>query len=636
MNTVFPKGLKGNQKSKMESVTLHGFGGGLNLVDDDQVMSPKFVKALKNFRRVPSGGQKLRWGQQFFNDVINPSHELREDGGFERREDGGFELREGIVLPPVGSDILDVTYFNNRLVAVSVNGWISSVNDLGQNEVIWAPTIAAALPGAPAFWSSGLTLITFVPFKNTLVIHNGVDKPLNIDNNFAVTYLQDLATGSNVNVPIGKYGCVASNYHCVAGFANAPTQIVISSQGTSGVFPLDPVPNDAITIDVGAYAPEGAASIRGIAGYRSFLIVMLQNINLQIKLGVYNTDTIPKHTPQFPDAFPTFGLIGSRCITKLDSDLAFAGIQGLTTAKRNQYIGSQIDNSLISSVIEPLYQKTFGVLTDTQKQLNTFAIFDQLNHDLMIFEPGGKAFCYSSNEKLSYKAWSVFEGMNWTSGCTSLLGRVFLTKGTKIFKSGNDTYGDKYYGDRLLDRDVTWTNSVAFTVGITAYDQDTNESYTCLVSHTSRGSGSFAIDRQANPSFWKLYTGIPIDFELEMPWFGGKDPMKVKKLRFISIGSKGTSEFTVEAYVDKLYKDFDGNTIYSPVVSMTFIGNDAPGFGVETGEGPFGTGRRSGDPRLYNYPVKFKSIKFRMYGSTIKPLEIANFSFLYARGSYFR
>ena len=226
MNTIFPKGLKGQQKTKMESVTLHGFGGGLNLVDDDQVMSPKFVKSLKNFRRVPSGGQKLRWGQSFFTDIATTNHELREDGSAERREDGGFELREGIQIPisPVGvSDIIDCVYFNNRIVSVSQNGWVTTTNDLGQTEIIWAPTIAVALPGAPAFWSTGLTLVSFVPFKNTLIIHNGVDKPINIDSNFVVTYLQDLATGSNVNTPIGKYGCVASNYHCVAGFASAPT-----------------------------------------------------------------------------------------------------------------------------------------------------------------------------------------------------------------------------------------------------------------------------------------------------------------------------------------------------------------------------------------------------------------------------
>lgn len=632
---LFPKNMKPQARSHMESVTLHGFGGGWNTVDDDTVMAAKFAKVLTNFHRSSSGGQKLRWGQRFFADITGPSYELREDGSFELREDGTYELRDTLALP-ANSNILDMVYFNGRLLAVTVTGYIVSVDDSGQCEIIWSPAIALALPGGPGFWSAGLTLISFVPFKNTMVIHNGIDKPINIDSNFVVTYLQDLATGSNVNVPIGKYGCIASNYHCVAGFANAPTQIVISSQGTSGVFPLDPPINDSIVIDVGAYAPDGAAAIRGIAGYRSFLIVFLGNTNIQVQLGIYDTSATPKHTPKFPDTFPSFGLIGSRCIALLDGDLAFAGIQGLTTAKRNAYIGSQLDNALISSVVEPDYQKTFGSLTDTQKQLNTFIVFDKLNHDLLVFEPSGSAFCYTSNEKLNYKAWSLFKGIPWSSGCTSLLGRVFLSSGTKIFQSGNDTYGEKYYADRTQDRDFTWSFSTPFAAGNLVFDRVEQQSYTCNVPHVSRGSGTFAQDRDANPSFWTKYLGIPITFELEMPWFSGRDKMKVKKLRFISIGTKGTAEFTVETYVDELYKDIDGNVIYGPSISMTFIGNDAPGYGDETEEGPFGTGRRSRDPRLFNYPVKFKSAKFRIYGSTTKPLRINDFSFLYARGSYFR
>jgi hypothetical protein len=101
-----------------------------------------------------------------------------------------------------------------------------------------------------------------------------------------------------------------------------PTEIIISAKGTSGVFPGDPAPNDAISIDVGAYAPEGAASIRGIAGFRTYLLVFLQNITLQIKLGQYDDTGI--HTPQFPDTLPQFGLLGNRCIVTVENDLCSA------------------------------------------------------------------------------------------------------------------------------------------------------------------------------------------------------------------------------------------------------------------------------------------------------------------------
>jgi len=100
-----------------------------------------------------------------------------------------------------------------------------------------------------------------------------VDKPVSISVALATTYLQDLATGSNTNVPIGKYGCTVGNYHVVAGIPAAPTVAYIASKATAGTFPGDPAPNDAISFDVGAYAPAGATEIRGVAGFRQFLIV---------------------------------------------------------------------------------------------------------------------------------------------------------------------------------------------------------------------------------------------------------------------------------------------------------------------------------------------------------------------------
>ena len=73
--------------------------------------------------------------------------------------------------------------------------------------------------------------------------------------------------------------------------------------------------------------------------------------------------------------------------------------------------------------------------------------------------------------------------------------------------------------------------------------------------------------------------------------------MKLKQLRYISIATKGDAEFTFEAYVDNLFKDVTGTPIYSPSVTMTFIGNDAFGYGYD--DGGYGMGRRSRDPRLF-------------------------------------
>lgn len=635
MTTIFPKSLKSQPKSKLLPTTIRDLGGGLNSVDDELSMNPRFQVILKNFHRTSSGSQRLRFGNVWFADLANIRDvELREDSGTELREDGGIELRESYNLAVADAQILDMEYFNGSIIAVTTNGYVAAVDGLGSITMIWTPEIAAALPGAPGFWSNGLEIVDFVPFKNTLIIHNGVDKPITIDGDFTVTYLQDLGSGSNVNVPIGKYGCVAANYHCVSGIEGSPTEVVISSKGTAGTFPLDPDPNDAISVDVGAYAPEGASEILGIAGYKSYLIVFLQGISLQVKLGVY--DDSGAHTPEFPDDFPTFGLIGSRCISKVETDLMFAGIRGMTNARRSITVGGQIDSALLSGRIEPLYQGKVGNLSDEDRRLRTFTVYDPLSHNLVLYFPDGETITYTTNEKLGYKAWTIFDGPIWTCGCTSLLGRVFLAKGSKIYQVGNDTFGERYFADMVNDRDKIWSYNTVFTAGDKVWDRVTEQSFTCNVTHTSRSTGTMAVDIDANPSFWTLYKGEAIDFEFETPWFDGKDPMKVKKLRFISIASKGTAEFTLKAFVDNLYKDFEGNIIYDEAAAIEMVGNDALGFGLAVDSDLFGTGRRSRDPRLFEFLVKFKTIKFNISGSVRKPLELMNMSYLFARGSYQR
>lgn len=593
-------------KSKIETTTLRGFGGGWNAVDDDSMMAPRYVKSLVNMIRTPSGGQKLRYGTNYLTDIKSINN----------------------------SPIIDTEYFNGRIIAVCANGRIVSVTASGVVSLIWSPLIAAGLPGAPSGWSTSIEEITFVPHKSTLIIHNGIDKPLQLSSAFTFTYLQDQSTGSNVNVPIGKYGCVAANYHCVAGISGSPTEIVITAAGTAGTFPGDPAPNDAISLDVGAYAPEGAASIRGIAGYRTNLIVFLQGVSIQITLGEYVEGT---HTPRFPDTFPKFGLIGDRCITTIENDLVFAGLGGLSSAKRNVYTQGTLDATYISNIIEPEYRRIVASLTDEEQLKDAFSVYDQLGRTLMVFVKDGTVLAYTSNEKLNYKGWSLFEGMEYTCGCTSFLGRVFLASGTRIYQLGNKTFGEEYTADRMNDRDYVWANNITATEDDLIWDEDTEETYIVRVTHTTApGPTTFAEARELDlyEGMYELYEGEAIEFELEMPWNTGKDPVKTKKLTHISVGSNGTAEFTVEAYVDDLYKDNTGAVVYDPVVSLDLCGNHAPGYGV--GDGPYGGGRRSGDPRLWKFPAKFKKIKFRIYGSTTKPLEISMFSFLFSRGKYFR
>jgi hypothetical protein len=612
MVTAFKARKKKRPKSSLESTTLRGFGGGWNAIDDDLSMPPKYQVALVNFHRTSSGSQAVRYGQTFNCDIADINN----------------------------SPILDGYFFNNYNILVCKNGVVVRTNGDGTGKtIIWNAAIASALPGTPGGWSNPIPTVCFVPFKDTLIIHNGLDKPISYGPNLIthvlqMTYLQDLGTGSNVNVPIGRYGCVAANYHCISGIPGKKTEIVISSKGTAGVFPGDPDPNDAISVDVGAYAPEGAASIRGIAGFRTYLLVFLQNITLQIKLGEYNE--AQTHTPKFPDTLPQFGLLGNRCICTVENDLMFCGLSGLASAKRNLYAPDTIMSDFLSSIVSPAYRRLVGGLTDTEQLDTAFAAYDRLNNDFLLFLKGGHVLVYTFNDRLKMHAWSEYKDMDWDAGWTSILGRLFLSKGTRIFLKGNGTFaGEQFYADRIKDRDYVYAPlRPSFNAGDLVYDSISGEVWKCLTTHAGANYATFALERELNPTMWVEYKGNPIQIEMELPWIDGKDPTKLKQLRYVSLATKGDAEFTFEAYVDNLFKDVEGAVIHAPSLAMVFIGNDAYGYGFD--DDPYGMGRRSRDPRLYGFPVRFKNVKFRMSGSVHKKLELVNLSFLYARGRYTR
>jgi hypothetical protein len=608
MPRLFSKRFPKPKPSKVQTVTLNGFSGGWNSVDDDISMAARFMKVCTNTYRTPSGGQAVRFGTRFFTD-IKPAH---------------------------NSPIVDTFYYNGKMVVVTTDGWVLTVDAVGTVAIIWSPAISATRVGSPTIWNPNTTQVSFVSFKDKLAIHNGKDKPLQIDSSFVVNYLQDAGSGSNVNVPIGQYGCTAGNFHCVAGIPNLPTTVYIAAQGTIGTFPGDAAPNDSISIDVGAYAPEGAAEIRGLSGYRTFLIVHMQGISIQVKLGNY--DASGNHKPEFPDTFPKFGLVGNRCKAVIENDLVFAGIAGLSSAKRNVFSGN-LDSDYLSSKVENEYRRIVGSLSNTQQLISSFSVYDPLSNSFITTLPAGEHLVYTSNSKQHYSSWSKFTGWDWTCGCATFLGRVYFAKGTKIFQYGNKTFGETYSADREMDRDANWQINTAFVVDELVYDIVGDKVYKCRVSHTSTNA-TFAIDRTAFPAYWEEYLGIPIEFEMEQPWFSGREPMQLKMLRYLSLATKGSGPFTVEAYVDNLFKDEDGEWLINqdgsqinPQLSMDFVGNDALGFGFD---GVFGGGRRSRDPRLWKFPTKFKSVKFRIKGSTTRALEFINMSFLFVRGKYTR
>lgn len=583
--------------TKLEESSISNFGGGLNAVDKDIRIPLRHQVVLDNFHRTPDGAQEKRFGSGFVGQITNEAT----------------------------GDILDMEYFNTKIIAVTTTAQVVTFDDDGTVVAIWNPTLAAALPSAPSGWDPDhIVQVDFVPFRDMLIVHNGIDKPIQISDTYAVEYLADPATGSNVNVPIGKYGCTVANYHCVAGIPTAPTTIYISAKGAPATFPGDPAPNDSIALDVGAYAPERGTEIMGIAGFRNVLIVFFPNASVQFTLGIYDADE--KHTPEPSDVLSSFGLLGHRCIAATATDLHFADYTGLNSAVKNLSSGLLSTNQM-SALVAPLWQRTFEDVT----RLSAFAVYDSLRKETLVFTGDGTVLVYSMDQRLRYESWSRYTGFSASSACRSAKGRIFKSIGKKVFQHGNSSFeGEDYSADEVGNWDFTWSTGLAVEAGYIYRDTVNSKFYMALVTHTS-GPTTFADDRTSHANYWEEYLGLDIAFVMEMPWHSGQAPRSVKRTRYLALETAGDARFTFELFTDYQFKDADGNEIHDPKASIEMVGGDHRGAGYLQN---YGGSRRSNDPRLYAFPARFKSAKFRIRGSSKRPLTIGTIALLSARGRF--
>lgn len=603
----------GGAKTQLEAVELKRFLG-LNLIDNDRNISHEYAVELQNLFRDSDDNLTARFGTNYL----------------------------GTTNGVIAGSIMDMHYYQGVLMLVDDAGEVASMTGAGVATARWNATIGNALPGAPGGWGAGgYDSVDFVDFKSQLVVHNGVDKPIIFDSDLSVDYLQDPATGSNVNTPIGLYGTVVGNYHVIAGVSAAPTTIYISSKGTSGVFPGDPAPNDSIALDIGAYVTQEGDAIRGVQGFRNYLLVYFRTSTVVFQLGTYESTV---HVPTYVDTIANFGLTGHRLITPIQNDVLAGDITGLATARRNLF-SQTVETKEVSQLIangkrdraSPSWQGTFGNLTDAQLLQDTWAVHDKLNGYVQFFAPGGVCFTFVTDAELKRRSWSTYSyATAWTCGCATEAGRVFFAQGQRVFKKGNNAFsGENYYADRLNDRDADWANATAYVADDLIRDTVTSETYKCLVNHTSAASGTFALDRLAFPTYWELYKGETIDIVWEMPWQEAGNPAYLKQMHYAGAITLGNAVFDLKFYVDHLYKDVEGDIVHDPALTLAFVGGEAFGLGEE-GEQLFGGGRRSDHPKLWKAPAKFKAFKWRVTGSIRKQISFASIVMLYRRGLFKR
>lgn len=585
-------------QSSLRDVTLSDFGGGLNLIEAELKLKTDSATALVNAHKDLDGSLSMRYGCAFQHDISSA----------------------------VSGDIIEMVYFNDKLVCFTDDGEIATINSAGTITAIWNETIANALSGSPSGWSDSLVSIDYTEFKGELVVCNGEDKPIIIADDHSVTYLQDIPTGSNVYTPVGFYVTTVSNYVVIAGISGSENEIYISSAGTSGTWPGDTAPNDSTSINVAAYAADAGSTIKGLSSFRNFLIVHFEKVSVVFTLGTYDGST---HTPTPSDNIPAYGILGHRCSINLVNDFVFCDRLGVYSGRRNVF-GAAIETKALSDKVTPLYAKQ--VPFAAADQVKSFAVHNPLEKRIMFFLLNDATWyihVMSYTTDLKKVGWSIFEDWTFTCGCSTAKNRVYFARGSKVFLYGNGVYTDEgFTADNVDEYDSSWLTATAYVVDDRVLQSGTV--YQCLTDHTS---GTFTTDLASG--FWEEYQGDPIDFDWTLPWSDFGIRARKKQLKYLSADTKGTGVFTAEVYVDDIL--VDENDANDPAIMLEYSAGDTPGYGG--GAQPFGGGRVSTDPRHYGFPVEFKKAKLRFHRTgtdDVGRVKFESVTLLYHTGNYHR
>lgn len=582
----------------LKSTTVRDFKGGWNVIDSELALSSDYAVVLRNMYRAPDGSLRVRYGTRLFANIAE-------------------QLST--------ADIVNAEYYDGFIVAVGANGMIAAVDGTGLAARIWDSTIAAILPSRPAGWGS-TDYVCFTRFKTDLLIGNGIDKPLLVNTALHVDYLQDLATLTNGNTPIGRYVCTHNQYVVWAGIPGRESTLSISNKGTSGTYLGDSAPNDAVEINLSTYVSKGSPVIKGISSFRDKLVVKFEKNVVIVVLGEYSDSN---HVPRVEDVIVEHGSISHRAVQNLGDDLLFADIVGVPSIQRAVFTET-IQPKRPSQLIDPEIQKDLARLSVASLEDRVHSIYNRLDGQYMLFIPNTnqavdtlvtRGFVYTLIDALKVKAWSEFTEWNWRSACRSQEERVFFTKGSSIYLLGNDN--DPIHADRVGD-------------------EETFSDDTCFTDQTGFSPVADEDD-----------SGVPIIFDWELPWADFDRRTKIKIMKYMAFDVEGDGRFTAELYVDNLYADrsdlgeeFTDGTLYTddfghdrwrdepvrtPEVSMEFVGNDALGYGSMYGS-HYGGGRNTIEELLWTMPCKGKIIKSRLHGETTKKLRFISKSFMYLEG----
>lgn len=478
----------------------------------------------------------------------------------------------------VSGNIINITYFQSKLICVTDAGEVISVAGDGTALIIWNEDIATEA-GNSAGWT-GTDFCSFAAFNDVLLICNGVDKPLRIDfkSILVCDYIKDPVSG-NVNTPICRYVTVVGDFVVMAGDPEHVDRVYFSNKSTYTTWYGDTAPNDGTFYDTGKVINTFDQTITGIGRFRDKLLVFFTELSLIGTVGTYSGTT---HVPSFDDTLQGHGCIAHNSAISMGYDFYMCDMVGVPSIKRAVATNS-FTPERVSALIDPEI-RTHLVQLSVQTQLDRiFALNNKRDSQYMLFVPNAdsptETLCYvfTNNAQLQISAWAVYRGWNFRCGCVSATNRVFFAKDQKVHVLG--AYEDEFFTD----------------------------------------------------------SDEAISFAYESPWMSLESDQLTKLMKYIDFQTKGSATFTCDVLLDN--KMYLADSSYDVQASMEFRGGDSGGFGVPDGptvtygEGPYGGGRRTNDSRSYAIGVRFKSIKLRVTGTSKKALRLVSITLNYLLGN---
>lgn len=245
-------------------------------------------------------------------------------------------------------------------------------------------------------------------------------------------------------------------------------------------------------------------------------------------------------------------------------------------------------------------------------------------------------YVFEYNKEMKIRRWTRFRDMNFECGCSSQRGKVFLCKGGKVYKMGDNE--EPVYADFVGDYDQrVWKVATPYAVGTRVYDSSDKKVYICAAAHTSAVAGTFAEDRAAHNDNWTEYLGEPIDWEMETPWSEMRHRGRNKINKYISLDTEGNDVFTVSAFVNKIRYDKtdfeDADVANMDFSSLQFTAADTGGYGQAI-PNTYSSGRRTREDKLWPFPFKGKLIRWRFHGQTRRRVKITALTMYYVLGSF--